>query len=320
MNPANELILIGCSAEFSRALNTARMIAGTDASVLINGESGTGKERFAELIHADGRRAGQAFVTLNCAAIPDTLLEAELFGYRRGAFTGAQSDQKGHILNAHLGTLFLDEVGELSLAAQGKLLRFLETQHIQPLGGSDQRRVDVRVIAATNRDLRAAVDAGQFREDLFYRLNVVPLEIPPLRQRRDDIPPLLDHFVTEFALKHGLAMPNFQPATRKVLKNHRWPGNVRELRNLCERMVILSAGRRVAVADLPAEITRPGPRNEPSRLFTLPAAGIDLNRLEQDVLRQAIELSSGNRSAAARLLGISRDTLLYRLKKFAIGD
>ncbi|MGB1109497.1 MAG: sigma-54 interaction domain-containing protein [Gammaproteobacteria bacterium] len=310
--------LIGQSAEFLRAVHTARMIGGTDATVLIHGESGVGKECFASVIHDEGTRAGKPFITLNCAAIPDSLLEAELFGYRRGAFTGADSHQSGHIVNADGGTLFLDEVAELSLAAQGKLLRFLETQQVQPLGAAESRTVDVRLIAATNRDLRDEVERGVFRSDLYYRLNVVPLEVPALRERRDDILDLLDHFTAESAAKHGLQAPIFEPAARKLLKHHTWPGNVRELRNLSERMVVLFAGRQVQVANLPEEVSQPRRSADPGSLFKLPSSGIDLNRLEESVLRQALDMSAGNRSAAARLLGISRDTLLYRLKKFAI--
>lgn len=315
--PAFDSRLIGDSAEFARVKNTARLIANTQANVLIVGESGTGKECFAEAVHAHGRRSGKPFVTVNCAAIPEGLIEAELFGYRKGAFTGASGDQRGHIAAADRGTLFLDEVGELSLLAQGKLLRFLESQQIQPLGSSETRRVDVRVIAATNRDLHQAVRDRHFREDLYYRLNVVPLEIPPLRERREDITALLDHFTAEFAKRHGVRAPTYVPAARKRLKGHSWPGNVRELRNLCERMVVLCQQREIDVADLPVEIHSPIVQSA-SRLFQLPATGIDLNALEADVLGQALSMSSGNRSGAARLLGISRDTLLYRLKKYAL--
>ncbi|MCB0271290.1 MAG: sigma-54-dependent Fis family transcriptional regulator, partial [Calditrichaeota bacterium] len=203
------------------------------------------------------------------------------------------------------------------LLAQGKLLRFLESQQIQPLGSSETRRVDVRVIAATNRDLYQAVSDRRFREDLYYRLNVVPLAIPALRERRDDITALLDHFTGEFARRHGVRAPSYAPAARKRLKGHSWPGNVRELRNLSERMVVLHPQREIDVAELPPEIHTPIVKNA-SRLFQLPATGIDLNALEADVLGQALTMSSGNRSGAARLLGISRDTLLYRLKKYAL--
>ncbi|MCP5142438.1 MAG: sigma-54-dependent Fis family transcriptional regulator [Chromatiales bacterium] len=315
--PAFESRLIGHSAEFLRVLNTARLIANTQANVLIVGESGTGKECFAEAMHAHGSRAGKPFVTLNCAAIPDNLIEAELFGYRKGAFTGATSDQRGHIAAADGGTLFLDEVGELSLMAQGKLLRFLESQQIQPLGGGELRQVNVRVIAATNRDLHQDVRDKRFREDLYYRLNVVPLNIPPLRERREDVTEMLDHFTADFARRHGVRAPAYTPAARKRLKGHSWPGNVRELRNLCERMVVLFQGREIDVADLPTEIHAPA-SHAVSRLFQLPATGIDLNALEADVLGQAMAMASGNRSGAARLLGISRDTLLYRLKKYEL--
>ncbi len=309
--------LIGKSVEFTRVKNTAQLIAAADVTVLVSGESGTGKECVAEVMHAASPRADHAFVTLNCAAVADGLFEATLFGYKKGAFAGAHADQQGHIITADGGTLFLDEVGELSLSEQGSLLRFLERQEVQPLGDTTTLDVDVRVIAATHQDLLARVQNGVFRKDLYYRLNVIPLEIPPLRERREDVSALFDFFLKKSLIQHGLPSPRFTPAAKRMLKSYTWPGNVRELRNLCERMVVLFQDQEVDVQNLPQEI-RATHHSAKVSLYTLPAGGIDLNALEADVLQQAIQMSSGNRSAAARLLSISRDTLLYRLQKFSI--
>jgi len=312
-----DLEFLGESPEFRAVLRSAEIVAATEVTVLIRGESGTGKELLARALHAGSRRARGPFVTINCAALPDNLAESELFGHRKGAFTGAVADHPGRIRAAAGGTLFLDEVGELSPAIQAKLLRFLETGECQPVGGTDCRRVDARLLAATHRDLYALVREGRFREDLYYRLNVVPLELPPLRARSGDIPLLIDALTRQHAKLHGMQAPRYSRAALRLLEQYAWPGNVRELRNFCERMVILCSGMEIGPDNLPAEIR--GGRAGTGACFELPHEGISLEELEQAMLRQALERTHGNRSRAARLLGLSRDTFLYRLKKYAIG-
>ncbi|MFP5505923.1 MAG: sigma-54 interaction domain-containing protein, partial [Gammaproteobacteria bacterium] len=262
------------------------------------------------------RRAGP-LITVNCAALPEALAESLLYGHRRGAFTGASADHDGYVVQAHGGTLLLDEVGELSPAVQAKLLRFLESGECQPVGQPRSVKADVRVIAATNRDLAAEVAAGRFRRDLFYRLNVVPLTLPPLRERREDIPALLAHHSEQVARRYGLSTPRFDKAAMQALRAHPWPGNVRELRNLCERLVILCGGRDIALDNLPIEIRNPAAAAQHGG-FRLPPDGVRLDEIEVTLIRQALAHTEGNRSRAARLLGLTRDTLLYRLKKYAI--
>jgi len=311
--------LIGESPALQAVVRSARLVAATDATVLILGESGTGKELLARLVHAASRRAQGPWVALNCAALPEELVESELFGYRRGAFTGAQADTPGRLQQAHGGTLFLDEVAELPLAAQAKLLRVLEYGECQALGARQAERVDVRILAATHRDLHRQVASGAFREDLFYRLHVIPLELPPLRERDGDLPLLVDHFAAALAARHGVEAPTFTAALLEQLAAHDWPGNVRELRNLVERCVVLLHGRTLVPDDLPANwLARPATRSDGAAAWQLPAGGVSLEALEGQLIRQALEHSDGNRSRAARLLGLTRDTLLYRMKKHAI--
>jgi transcriptional regulator with GAF, ATPase, and Fis domain len=309
--------LIGNSASLQTVLRAANLVAATDVSVLVLGESGTGKELLAHHLHRNGGRATGPFVTVNCAALPESLAESELFGHRRGAFTGALQDRTGRLQAAEGGTLFLDEVGELPLNLQAKLLRFLESGECQMLGTHTVTRVDARVIAATNRDLYAQVQAGRFREDLYYRLHVVPLELPPLRARGDDVLRLLDWFTSDLARSHGLAAPRYSDSARTVLRTYHWPGNVRELRNFCERMLILCPGCVIGVDNLPREF-RCADQERPSAGLALPETGIDLYQFEADMIRQALAKTGGNQSRAARLLGLTRDTFLYRLKKYAI--
>jgi transcriptional regulator with GAF, ATPase, and Fis domain len=308
--------IIGQSPQLENLLRSAGIVAATDANVLLLGESGTGKELLAEELHHQGQRKARAFVAVNCAALPDELAEAELFGYRKGAFTGAGQDYDGRLAQADGGTLFLDEVGELSLKVQAKLLRFLESGECQPLGSNANRHLDVRVIAATNRDLQREVETGNFRGDLYYRLNIVPLELPPLRERSGDIPLLIQHFVEGFAGQYGLAAPTFDRQAMTTLLAYAWPGNVRELRNFCERSVILLQGQTIGTDQLPREMRQPTSCVHGG--FQLPEDGISLEVLEQEMIRQALDKSSGNRSRAARLLGLTRDTLNYRLKKYSI--
>lgn len=313
MNGSPCQILIGDSAQLHRVRNLLSLIAPTDANVLIQGESGTGKDLLARAVHRSSLRANAPFLAINCGALPDSLIESELFGHQRGAFTGADRDRKGLIREAEGGTLFLDEISELPLQAQAKLLRFLESLEIQPLGAAKPLRVNVRVIAATNADLNQRVADGQFRQDLYYRLNVMPVEVPALRERDGDIAELTDYFLDEFAAKHQVGRPRLKPCARRVLDNHSWPGNVRELRNVCERLSLLFSGREIAADNLPFELTQgTTPRSD---RFQLPTDGISLADVEADFIRQALDMAHGNQSRAARLLGISRDTFLYRLKK-----
>lgn len=310
--------MIGASPELAAVLRAAALVAVIDVTVLILGESGTGKELLAKELHRSSRRSTKPFIAINCAAIPESLAESELFGHTRGAFTGAVTEHRGRIPLAEGGTLFLDEIGDLPLNAQAKLLRFLETGECQAIGRLQPRLLDVRVIAATHRDLYQEARAGRFREDLYYRLHVVPLELPPLRARSGDIPLLLQKIMEERARHHGLPPASFSPATLDLLNRYGWPGNVRELRNFCERMLVLMPGRTIQPDNLPQEMY-PGFSRETSG-FTLPDTGLHLDQVEIGLIRQALAKTGGNRSQAARLLGISRDTLLYRIKKYFIAD
>ncbi len=298
-------------------LRSAHLIAQTDASVLITGESGTGKELVARAMHATSPRCKQAFITVNCAALPETLAESLLFGHRKGAFTGADSRHLGLIGAAEGGTLFLDEIGELPLTLQAKLLRFLESGEILPLGETQPKRLNVRVFAATHRDLYALAQTGAFRQDLFYRLNIIPVELPALRERKEDIELLGKHFLTQFAAQHKLPVASLAKEARQHLLRHAWKGNVRELRNLCERLSILLAGRDIGLTNLPLEIRSAAPQFSAAP-FSLPETGINLEDLERDLLNQALERTQNNKTHAARLLGISRDALNYRMKKQAV--
>ena len=316
--------LVTQSPLLETVIRSAQIVARTDVSVMLMGETGTGKDLMAQAIHQASPRAQQPFIAINCAALPETLVESELFGHKRGAFTGAIEDRLGHIRSANGGTLFLDEVGELPLSAQAKLLRFLESGDIIPVGESHTIKVDARIIAATHQDLSQLVRESRFREDLLYRLQVVPMEMPSLRERSGDIDMLLNRFLLHFAGEHQLPLPELSQEARSALRRYNWPGNVRQLRNLSERLVVLFHGRTVELGNLPAEITQSAQRTSSSsgasslsgRSFSLPEEGIDLEWLESDIIRQALDRARGNKSRAARLLGITRDTLLYRLKKF----
>lgn len=302
---------IGTAPVFRQLLNTAELVAATRASVLVLGESGSGKEVLARHIHAMSPLAHMPFVAVNCAALPENLVESELFGFKKGAFSHALQDREGLIRSAEGGTLFLDEIGELPLPVQAKLLRFLENGEILPLGSDRAVHVNVRIVAATNSPLERMVKEGRFRADLYYRLQVVPMEVMPLRERASDIPQLAAHFMGEAARTHGLTPLSFDAEAMNTLKAYGWPGNIRELKNLCERLTILCASRRdpLGVDNLPAEM-----RGE--RKAFAPAAGpMSLEEQERDMIRQAMERAKGNKTQAARMLGITRYTLLYRLKK-----
>ena len=314
MNKIPSPRLLGKSPEFTALIRSLQVASATDVTVMLLGESGTGKEQLARYVHANSHRADHPFVAINCAALPDGLAESELFGHRRGAFTGAVSDNLGRIGAAQNGTLFLDEVGEMSLAVQAKLLRFLESGEYQPVGEATSRQANVRVIAATHADLRAKVEEGSFREDLYYRLNIVPFQVPPLRERTGDIELLIHELTRELADAHGLAAPRYSAGAMEALRNYHWPGNIRELRNLCERQLILFSGRTIEAENLPAEMQCSRRRWR----FTLPDDGLRLEELEQELLQQALEKAKGNQSRAARLLGLSRYAFIYRLKKYAL--
>ncbi|HEX6739882.1 MAG TPA: sigma-54 dependent transcriptional regulator, partial [Vicinamibacteria bacterium] len=290
----------------------ARALA-SEAPVLITGETGTGKELVAQAIHRNGRRAARAFVAFNCGALAEGILESELFGHVRGSFTGAVADKKGLFEQAHGGTLFLDEIGETSAAVQVKLLRALEAGEVRPVGGSRAVSVDVRVIAATNRDLDRAVAEGIFRRDLFFRLNVFPIPVPPLRERRDDVPLLVNHFLRLVGERSGKAA-GLTPAAMAALQEHRWPGNVRELENAVERLVLEGPGGTIDAADLPPAM-RARTTPLPERLFEdLPS----LEELEKRYLAHVLTAMKGNRSRAAEVLGIDRRTLYRMAERFGL--
>ena len=308
--------IIGQSPAIEALIRSARIVAATDVTVLIKGETGTGKEVLATAIQKDSPRANKPFITLNCAALPEGLVESEIFGHKKGAFTGAISDKQGLFQAADGGTLFLDEINSLPISIQSKLLRFLESGECLPVGGTKPYTVNVRVVAASNADLTRLIENGEFRQDLYFRLNVVPLEIPSLHQRSEDIEELAKHFFAHFSATHSLEPPTFSRQALKTLRNYKWPGNVRELRNLCERLSILLSGKVIEPENLPHEFSRgavaPGPE------FTLPELGLQLDALEADMILQALTRTKGNRSKSARLLGISRDTLLYRIQKHGL--
>jgi len=288
-----------------------KIAASPASTVLLFGESGTGKGLIAEEIHRHSARASRPFQHILCSALPETLLESELFGHEPGAFTDARQRKKGLLELAAGGTVFLDEIGELTHALQVKLLRFMEDRAFRRLGGTGDIRVDVRVIAATNRDLERAVQDGSFRTDLYYRLTVLPVRVPPLRERQGDLPLLVDHFVALFNTEFGRRVRRLSRSAKARLESHPWPGNVRELKNVVERAVLLSESEQLTPEDFPALAAVPGA----PPAFELPPEGIDLKQLERDLVVQALQRSGGNRSHAARLLGLSRRQLRYRLEK-----
>lgn len=309
----------GKNPSLMEVTNAARVVAATGVNTMIYGESGTGRELLARFIHAHSARYKYPFVSVNCASIPVEQIESLLFGFTNGSAPGAVDNHKGYIESAANGTLFLREVAALPLEVQAKLLCFLESGELLPSGSSKPIKLNVRLIVASQTDLGIETEHGRFRQDLYYRLNVVPLQLPPLRSRQGDIPILLAHFVSLFSARHGLKSPYFSKEALSSMKKYLWPGNVRELRNLCERLVILLPGQEVKIQNLPQEL-RAEHRvdNKSGSIVTLPPEGISLAGVEESLIRQALDLAKGNQSKAARLLGISRDTLLYRLKKFAI--
>jgi two-component system, NtrC family, response regulator AtoC len=312
--------IVAASQPMIDLLELMERTAAHKTTVLLTGESGTGKEVLARAIHAESPRCSEAFVAVNCGALPEPLLESELFGHAKGAFTGADRARRGLFEEAHGGTLFLDEIGELPLALQVKLLRVLQEEEIRPVGSSKTRRVDVRVIAATARRLEEMIAQGRFREDLYYRLNVVQLAVPPLRERPLDIPLLVDHFFAQTCASLGKPLAGVSPEALQRLVAYRWPGNVRELENVIERAAILADGEQITPADLPANIVSESvamPDRGEAATFALKPAR---RSLEAELIRGALRAAGGNRTHAARLLEISHRALLYKLKEYGIAE
>jgi len=313
--------ILGKSPAIKKVLSLIAKVAPRDSTVLILGESGTGKELVARAIHARSRRRKGPFVPVNCGAIPEELLESELFGYERGAFTGASRSKPGRFELAHGGTLFLDEVSEMSPKLQVKLLRVLQERVVERLGSEEPRPVDLRIIAATNRDLEKEVAEGRFREDLYFRLNVIPLRLPPLRERREDIPLLAEHFLKKFCEREEVPLKRLSPEALECLKNYSWPGNVRELENLMERLVVLVEEDLIQEEDLPEHLRG---LSRPPGLITvdIPPQGLDLRRtlleIEKAFILKALELSGGVRTQAAKLLGLKRTTLVEKMKRLGL--
>jgi transcriptional regulator with PAS, ATPase and Fis domain len=292
----------------------AKVAASRASTVLLTGESGTGKDLAAKVVHYNSERAGRPFMNITCSALPEALLESELFGHERGAFTDARQQKLGLLETADGGTVFLDEIGEMVPALQAKLLRFLEERAFRRVGGSADIHVDVRVIAATNRDLEEAVREGKFREDLYYRLNVMRIELPPLRERRGDIPVLTKYFVDSFNTEFRKNVKGLTAAAEQLMVRYTWPGNIRELKNAVERAMLLAESDRLEESDFPLL----GMRRQVVAGFELPADGVDLETLERDLVRQALRRTGGNQTKAAALLGLNRDQIRYRIEKFGL--
>jgi DNA-binding NtrC family response regulator len=311
--------IVGRAKNLLRVLDQAARVSQHDTTVLIQGETGTGKELLARAIHQNSRRRNKAFVPISCGAIPKDLVESELFGYMRGAFTGALANKPGLIEAADGGTLFLDEIGELPLEAQVKLLRMLQEGELPKIGASTPLRVDVRVVAATHRNLAAMIEDGTFREDLYYRLAVVPLQIPPLRDRREDIPELIQALFKRARERHGLPEAVLSPGVLQRLTSYRWPGNVRQLENVLERILVLSGTNLITEEELPEELQRATISAGPFWI-DLPEEGVSLEALERELISRALERFSGNQTHAARYLDISRRTLIYRMEKHGLAS
>jgi two-component system response regulator PilR (NtrC family) len=309
--------IIGRSSKMQAIFALVERVARTASTVLIQGESGTGKELIARAIHFSSPRAGERFLSINCGAMPESLLESELFGHERGAFTGAVRDKKGLFQEAHKGTLFLDEIGEMSQPMQVKLLRALQDKAVRRVGGTTEETVDVRIIAATNRELRDRVGKGEFREDLFYRINVIPIQLPPLRERREDIALLVDYFLRKFAAGLGQPTKRISTDALRLLEGYHWPGNVRELENLIERAVALSSSPAIVVSDFPDGLT--GRPDGTAADLELPEEGLDLegflDRVRTTMMRQALERTGGVQTQAAELLRMTFRSFRYYARK-----
>jgi len=308
--------IIGESVSMKALRQQLALMAGTNGRVLIYGESGTGKELVAHAIHASSPRAAEPFVEVNCAAIPEELIESELFGHIKGSFTGAHEDKTGKFQKADGGTLFLDEVGDMSLRTQAKVLRALEEQRFEPVGAAQSAQVDVRVVAATNKHLEDEIERGNFREDLFYRLNVIPFFVPPLRDRREDIPLLADHFLREFTTAYGRKPKELTPEAYQLLMDHHWPGNVRELKNLIERIVILNPQVRVDMRHIPLNPARRQADRPMGRFGSLQEVR---EAVEREYILKKLEETNGNITRTAELLGLERSNLYRKMKTLGIG-
>jgi DNA-binding NtrC family response regulator len=309
--------IVARGPKMQEVLATVERVAPTNATVLLGGESGVGKDLVARAIHEKSRRASGPFVKINSTAIPETLLESELFGYEKGAFTGAAASKRGKFELADKGTLFLDEIGDVPLTVQVKLLRVLQEREFERLGGTRTLKVDVRLIAATNRDLREALEQHTFREDLYYRLNVVPIDIPPLREHKEDIPDLVKLFLSRFAAESGKQITAIAPEALHVLTDHYWPGNVRELQNVIERACALANGSVLGSSDIRLDAQRAKAANSSEPVLP---EGMTLEQWEDEIIREALRKADGNKSQAARRLGLSRNALRYRLSKIGIAD
>ncbi|MBU1418652.1 MAG: sigma-54 dependent transcriptional regulator [Proteobacteria bacterium] len=304
--------MIGSSSAMKELFATLELVAPSDATVLITGESGTGKELVASALHQQSRRCRFPFVKVNCAALNENLLESELFGHESGAFTGAVSQRKGRFEQADKGTLFLDEIGDMSLPTQAKILRVLQEGELDRLGGSETIAVDVRLLAATHRNLQQMIEEGTFRQDLFFRLSVVPVELPPLRERRKDIPDLLTLFLDRYAEKNRKDIKGFHPEVLRIFLSYDWPGNIRELENTVERAVILCPGEQITVRELPSQLLPAGSVDETPHATT----PLTLRDMEREMIRATLAQHKGNRSKTAKILGVARQTLLNKLKEY----
>lgn len=312
---------IGQSPQIRQVLNLVERVAETDSTVLILGESGTGKELIAKAIHEQSARCDEPLVTVNCAAMPEGLLESEFFGHVKGAFTGATCTREGKFAQADGGTIFLDEIADMSPKLQVKILRVLQEKHFEPVGSNEVKEVDVRIITATNRNLEQMVQEGSFREDLYYRLNVIPIEIPPLRKRRSDIPLLIDYFLERFSDQNKMEKIEMMPETKKCLLDYSWPGNVRELENMMERLVVLNHTGTITVEDLPPMIWE-AEDAMPANRFKIPDNGLSfkeiIDNFERDLIRSALDKTNWNKNQAAHLLRLNRTTLIEKIKKQGI--
>ncbi len=310
--------MVGDSPVMDGLREQVAMAAPTNGRVLIYGENGTGKELVARNIHALSRRRAGPFVEVNCAAIPEELIESELFGHVRGAFTGAVADRRGKFELAHGGTIFLDEIADMSVKTQAKVLRVLQAQVMEPVGGSTRIRVDARVLAATNKDLPQEIRAGRFREDLYFRLNVVPISVPPLRARAADIPRLAEHFMSTFATEYGRRVKRFEPEAMDALRRYGWPGNVRELRNLVERLMIMVPGDRIALRDVSFLNLAPLPAHDSDEAPQLTTLQEARDRFERDYILRALAIQQGNMSRTAEMLGVERSNLYRKMRGFGL--
>lgn len=319
--------LIGAAPAMQTVFDIVSKVAATPSTVLITGESGTGKELIAKALHAHSDRADKPFIRVNCAAIPDTLIESELFGYEKGAFTGAVTTKPGRFELADQGTLFLDEIGEISTEMQVKLLRAIQESEFERVGGITTRRVQVRLVTATNRDLAQQVKEGRFRDDLYYRLNVVPIHLPPLRERLEDIPTLVEHILERYAVRLGRTIDGVSDAALDVLLGYRWPGNIRELENVLERTLLFCEGPRIEAEDLPAELRNT--TNDPRLSVAIPPVGVTglkdavkltTQRLEREMIERALDATGGNVTRAARTLEISRKSLQTKMKELGLRE